>query len=83
MNKKEFSKKVTLRLNKSTVVNLNHDEMHQVNGGVSGLQCGTIAITNEIAKMCQELDMETGNWYKNRPMDTEADRAIEFVYKNM
>ena len=37
----------------------------------------------EIAKMCQELDMETGNWYKNRPLDKEADRALEYVYKNM
>ena len=39
--------------------------------------------SNEIAKMCQELDMETGNWYKNRPLDKEADRALEYVYKNM
>ena len=37
----------------------------------------------EIAKMCQELDLETGNWYKNRPLDKEADRALEYVYKNM
>jgi len=27
--------------------------------------------------------METGNWYKNRPLDKEADRALEYVYKNM
>tara|TARA_Y100000385_G_C13019643_1_gene605558 strand:+ start:163 stop:1092 length:930 start_codon:yes stop_codon:yes gene_type:complete len=39
--------------------------------------------SNEIAKMCQQLDMETGNWYKNRPLDKEADRALEYVYKNM
>jgi hypothetical protein len=38
---------------------------------------------NEIAKLCQELDAETGNWYKNRPIDKEADRALEYVYKNM
>lgn len=37
----------------------------------------------EIAKLCQELDMETGNWYANRPLDKEADRALEYVYKNM
>ena len=37
----------------------------------------------EISKMCRELDMETGNWYKNRPLDKEADRALEYVYKNM
>jgi hypothetical protein len=38
---------------------------------------------NEITKLCQELDSETGNWYKNRPIDKEADRALEYVYKNM
>ena len=37
----------------------------------------------EISKMCRELDIETGNWYKNRPLDKEADRALEYVYKNM
>ena len=37
---------------------------------------------NEISKLCRELDMETGNWYKNRPLDKEADRALEYVYKN-
>jgi hypothetical protein len=37
----------------------------------------------EIAKLCQELDMETGNWYANRPLDKEADRALEYVYKNI
>jgi hypothetical protein len=37
----------------------------------------------EISQLCRELDQETGNWYANRPMDTEADRALEFVYKNM
>ena len=37
----------------------------------------------EISQLCRQLDQETGNWYANRPMDTEADRALEFVYKNM
>ncbi len=37
----------------------------------------------EISKMCRELDMETGNWYENRPLDKEADRALEYVYKNL
>lgn len=36
----------------------------------------------EISKMCRELDTETGNWYENRPLDKEADRALEYVYKN-
>ena len=37
----------------------------------------------EIASLCRELDSETGNWYENRPIEREADRALEYVYKNM
>jgi hypothetical protein len=39
--------------------------------------------SNEISVMCRQLDSETGNWYQNRPIDKEADRALEYVYKNM
>lgn len=39
--------------------------------------------SNEISILCRELDQETGNWYENRPIDKEADRALEYVYKNM
>ena len=38
---------------------------------------------DEIAVLCRELDQDTGNWYENRPMQKEADRALEYVYKNM
>lgn len=38
---------------------------------------------SEISQICKEFDRETGNWYENRPMNKEADRALEFVYKNM
>jgi hypothetical protein len=37
----------------------------------------------EISQLCKQLDNETGNWYANRPLDKEADRALEFVYRNM
>ena len=37
----------------------------------------------EITTLCRELDVETGNWYKNRPMEKEANRALEYVYKNV
>lgn len=37
---------------------------------------------HEIAILCQEIDNETGQWYDNRPLEKEADRAIEFVYQN-
>tara|TARA_B100000282_G_scaffold295821_1_gene275980 strand:+ start:736 stop:1668 length:933 start_codon:yes stop_codon:yes gene_type:complete len=36
----------------------------------------------EIAYLCRELDIDTGNWYEKRPLDKEAERALEYVYKN-
>ena len=38
---------------------------------------------HEVAVLCRELDAETGHWYQGRSFEVEADRAIEFVYKNM
>jgi hypothetical protein len=37
---------------------------------------------NEIAQLCREFDCENGNWYENRPLQVEADRALEYVYRN-
>ncbi len=37
---------------------------------------------HQIAELCKEIDNETGQWYDSRPLEKEADRAIEFVYKN-
>lgn len=36
----------------------------------------------QIADMCRQLDAETGKWYDNRPLEREADGAIEYVYRN-
>ena len=38
--------------------------------------------SQEIAHICRSLDMDTGNWYEKRDLQKEADRAIEFVFKN-
>jgi hypothetical protein len=38
--------------------------------------------STQIAQMCSELDLETGNWYENRPLNKEADRALEYIYRN-
>jgi len=32
--------------------------------------------------LCKQLDNETGNWYTNRPLEVEADRAVEYAYRN-
>lgn len=37
---------------------------------------------DEIATLCKQFDMANGNWYENRPMRTEADRALEYVHRN-
>lgn len=39
--------------------------------------------SDEIAVLCREFDADTGNWYANRPMQKEADRALEYVYRSM
>ena len=33
----------------------------------------------EIAILCRQIDQDTGGWYKNRPLEKEAQRALEFV----
>lgn len=38
--------------------------------------------SGELATLMKELDMETGNWYENRPLTVEAENAIEFAYRN-
>ena len=38
--------------------------------------------TQQVVSLCKELDADTGNWYKNRQLDKEAMRAIEYVMHN-
>jgi len=38
--------------------------------------------SNQIADLCKQFDTENGNWYENRPLNVEADRAIEYAYRN-
>lgn len=37
---------------------------------------------SQIAMMCKELDQETGNWYENRPLEREANSALQWAYAN-
>jgi len=48
----------------------------------SAIQKGYPITAREIADMCRQLDIETGNWYTGRPLEVEADRAVEFAYRN-
>ena len=38
--------------------------------------------SEEVAKLCREIDNDTGGWYKNRPLTLEASRAINFAIQN-
>ena len=38
---------------------------------------------DEITNLCREFDIDNGNWYEKRPIQKEADRALEYVYKNI
>lgn len=38
--------------------------------------------SSQVVDLCREFDVDTGNWYENRPMDVEANNALEYAYKN-
>ena len=38
---------------------------------------------SQIAELCKQFDMENGGWYENRPIEIEADRALEYAYKKV
>ena len=39
--------------------------------------------SDQIAELCKQFDAENGNWYENRPLNVEADRALEYAYRNV
>ena len=61
-----------------------YHKMYQIMIAVAGnaVSKGYPISATQIAQMCTELDVETGNWYENRPLDKEADRALEYIYRN-
>jgi len=50
---------------------------------VSAVRSNYPITVNEIVSLIRELDSETSNRYHRRRLDVEADRAIEFAYRNM
>jgi hypothetical protein len=49
----------------------------------NAIRDGYAIASSEIVSLISELDMETSQRYQNRPLDVEADRALEFAYRNM
>ena len=48
----------------------------------NAVKAGYPITSQQIASMCKQLDAETGNWYKNRPLELEANSAIKWAYAN-
>ena len=61
-----------------------YSKMYQIMVSTAGnaMSKGYPITAKEIAYICRELDNDTGNWYLKRDMEREAERAIEFVFKN-
>ena len=48
----------------------------------NAMQRGYPISAREVAWICSDLDNETGGWYGKRDMTKEAERAIDFVFRN-
>ena len=61
-----------------------YHKMYQIMVAIAGnaVKSGYPITAQQISELCSELDRETGNWYENRPLDKEADRALEYIYRN-
>jgi len=59
-------------------------KMYQIMVAVAGnaVKQGYPITSQQIANMCKDFDRDTGNWYENRPLTVEADRALEYIYRN-
>lgn len=61
-----------------------YGQMYRIMIAIAGkaVERGYPITAQQIVQLCQEFDKETGNWYENRPMETEANNALEYAYKN-
>ena len=56
--------------------------MYQLMVSIAGnaVSKGYPITSKEVEFLIRDLDSETGNWYLKRPINKEAERAIEFVF---
>jgi len=54
-----------------------------VSVATNAVRDGYAISTSEIVSLIRELDMETSQRYQTRALEVEADRALEFAYRNM
>lgn len=59
-------------------------KMYQIMCTIAGnaMNRGYPITAKEVEYLCRELDADTGNWYLKRDMYKEAERAIEFIFRN-
>jgi len=50
---------------------------------VAAVRAGYPITPTEVATLIRELDIDTANRYGSRPIEKEADRAIEYAYRKM
>lgn len=50
--------------------------------GYNAIKAGYPINAQQVARLVEEFDADTGGWYKDRPLLKEADRALEYVYKH-
>jgi hypothetical protein len=61
-----------------------YHKMYQIMVATAGnaIKRGYPITAKQIADLCRQLDNDTGMWYTNRPIEIEADRAVEYAYRN-
>jgi hypothetical protein len=61
-----------------------YHKMYQMMVTIAGnaMSKGYPITAKEIEWILRDLDNDTGGWYKKRPINKEAERAIEYVFKN-
>tara|TARA_R100000951_G_scaffold24316_1_gene20529 strand:- start:9446 stop:10330 length:885 start_codon:yes stop_codon:yes gene_type:complete len=59
-------------------------QMYRIMIAVAGksVEKGYPITATQIVELCRQFDGETGNWYENRPMEVEANNALEYAYKH-
>lgn len=78
-----FPKRLAIEYQSLTETGWYH-KMYQIMVATAGnaIKNGYPITSKQIADLCRQLDTDTGNWYTNRPLDVEADRAVEYAYRN-
>lgn len=61
-----------------------YSKMYQIMVAIAGraIEKQYPITAKQIAELIKEFDNETGKWYENRPLEVEADRALEYIYRN-